>query len=219
MAANQQLIDYVRQQLGAGYSADQLRQVLVRQGWAEADVDEAIRHVQQPPQAVKTGPSEKPVEGKKAPGEQPGTGKKKSSRKLIIAILVIVLVAAVGGILLLIAFGFPLGIFDFTGGDDRMATGFTNLGKPIDWDYSGTDFNLVITNGMGKTLTLTAATADGCDPLEFDEDFPPGAMKNLRFSSCEDVAPGSSYHVNVEVRYVESVYELAETGSVTGTAL
>ena len=43
--ANQQIIDYIKTQEDAGYSEEQLKKVLLENGYNEADVDEAIKHV------------------------------------------------------------------------------------------------------------------------------------------------------------------------------
>ncbi len=46
---NEQIVRYFRQYLGT-YSADQLKQQLMQQGFSPQDIDEAARYAQQPPQ-------------------------------------------------------------------------------------------------------------------------------------------------------------------------
>ena len=41
--ANRQLVDYIKEQLSHGFSLDQVRTLLVQQGWSEADVQAAVQ--------------------------------------------------------------------------------------------------------------------------------------------------------------------------------
>lgn len=55
MAVDPRVIDYVKKELAAGYSVDQVKNALVKQGWFEHEVVEALKIVQgeekeQPPQ-------------------------------------------------------------------------------------------------------------------------------------------------------------------------
>ena len=54
--ANQQLIDYIKQQLKLGVAKDALRATLLQAGWAEADVSEAIRGTEDKPAAAQSSP-------------------------------------------------------------------------------------------------------------------------------------------------------------------
>jgi hypothetical protein len=45
---NQQLLDYVRQQVAAGISKDVIKKALATQGWSEQDVNEAFSVIEHP---------------------------------------------------------------------------------------------------------------------------------------------------------------------------
>jgi hypothetical protein len=62
--ANQKLVDYVKDALEHGRSADSVRQVLIKEGWSAADIDEAVASVQKVPVQPKTA----------APAAQAGIG-------------------------------------------------------------------------------------------------------------------------------------------------
>lgn len=55
---NQQLIDYIKQQLGINISRQEIIDVLKRTGWQQTDIDEAFRVVDGIPSSVKTIPKQ-----------------------------------------------------------------------------------------------------------------------------------------------------------------
>ena len=63
--ANQEIINYIKQSLGAGYSVETIRQTLIEQGWLNSDVDEAFAAAKAEgtyaiPDEKKAQPTEKP---------------------------------------------------------------------------------------------------------------------------------------------------------------
>ena len=43
MAANPELVDYVRQQMKSGYGEQQIRDMLIQTGWQPHEVDDAFK--------------------------------------------------------------------------------------------------------------------------------------------------------------------------------
>jgi len=73
--ANAELIEYAKNQLKAGSSANYIRTVLIKQGWGERDVNDALGIAQAeagtPSRGAAPAAAAKPIEAK------PGTGKNK----------------------------------------------------------------------------------------------------------------------------------------------
>lgn len=198
--ANKELENYIKKQLNSGYSLEQIKDVLIKRGWQETHVSEAISSLQQE------------TAGMKLP-------KKGSNKKLIAAVIIIVVVCLVGVPLFLV---FYLGMFNQAGSDFSIATGFGIFGRPLlgDWEYSGNEFSVAFPSALSYDITITEATADDCNPIT-NKEIPAGTIIDLEFSSCELLSAGTVYTVEVEIKYIRSdqPFEVAELGTVSGNAL
>ncbi|UCC91279.1 MAG: hypothetical protein JSV39_03105 [Candidatus Aenigmatarchaeota archaeon] len=238
-------MDYIRNQLIAGYSPEEIRNILVQRGWYEAEINEAfnsVRQVQMGAEAAPKPPREKPPEEtppgerppwepppeetpKEPPKEEPHKGRsKKKIAVLVIAALLIVYVLLVYGNLILAFIFYEIGIFDPSllplGG---IATGFNVFGKPAvgDWGYSGTDFSIKLP-GPPYDIEITRATAQvrgttSCNPIT-NMEVQTGENIELSFNGCGSSTSGSSYYADVSITYTRPgmPLETVEAGAVTG---
>lgn len=193
--ANKELENYIKKQLNSGYSPEQIKDVLIKRGWQETQVSEAISSLQQE------------TAGMKPP-------KKGSNKKLIAAVIIIVVVCLVGVPFFLV---FSLGMFNPA--NFPISTGFNEFGRPV-WGYSGSDLTVRFPNPLSYDITITEATADDCDPIT-DMEIPSGTDIDLEFSGCELLSAGIVYTVEVEIRYTKTdqPFEVTELGTVSGNAL
>lgn len=220
MAYNQELADYIRQQLNSGYSLEQIKNILIQKGWREAEVNEAINSVQR---VQKEHPKEIPS------GVAPGIPSKGRSKKkiiiLIIAVLVIVYLLLVFGTLIISVIFYQIGMFDPGALSPSQAIGFSVFGKPSpgDWEYSGTEFSIKLPS-QTYDIEIAEATVDikrvgSCNPIT-DLEISAGRSIELDFTGCETSASGTSYSADIEIKYTTSDMPLEHTqvGTVTGVA-
>ncbi len=245
---NQELVDYIRNQLIAGYSPEEIRNILVQRGWYESEIKEAfnsVRRVQMGAEAAPTPPGKEPPEEKppretlpeerppwepppeKPPKEEPHKGRsKKKIAVLVIAVLLILYVMLAYGNLILAFVFYETGIFDPSllpvGG---IAAGFNVFGKPAvgDWAYSGTDFSIKLP-GPPYDIEITRATAQvkgmtSCNPIT-NMEVQAGEKIELNFNGCGSSTSERSYSVDVSITYTRSgmPLEAVEAGTVTGVA-
>lgn len=81
---NQQLVDYIKNQENAGYSEEQLKKVLLENGYNEADMDEAIKHVNSTKNSVET--SSQPIQNVAQPGSTRNAPIKKRNPWIVIVL-------------------------------------------------------------------------------------------------------------------------------------
>ena len=221
MVYNQELANYIKEQLNSGHSLEQIKNILIQKGWREAEVNEAINSVQR---VQKEHPKEIPSEG--APGTPSKGRSKKKIILLIIAVLVIVYLLLVFGTLILAVLLYQIGMFNPGALSSPQAIGFNVFGKPShgDWEYSGTEFSIKLPS-QTYDIEITQATAEvkgvgSCDPIT-DVEIPAGRNIELDFTGCEASTSGSSYSVDITIKYTKSdmPLETVETGTVTGVVV
>jgi hypothetical protein len=141
------------------------------------------------------------------------------------AFMIVFLPIVVVGIFTVPVVLFGLGIFDPTIYPGRIATGFTSLGTPMDWDLeSDGDFRIILSNNMPREIEImkiTASTGGKSDSYEPpDLSIPAGGVYSLDPSeSGLDLGSrpaGSSYRVEVEISYRSNGMNHKELGSVSG---
>jgi len=86
--ADNRLIDYVNSAVKAGQPAEQIRNVLLRRGWSEEDVDEALDSVMR---------YSKPEEKPKKEGAKPEEGKGHGKKIYIVGLIVILAIVGITG--------------------------------------------------------------------------------------------------------------------------
>ena len=211
MAYNQELADYVKEQLNSGYSLEQIKDILIRKGWREAEVNEVINFVQGG--EVRETPPPPPKE----------TPPKNGLNKKVVAVLVIFLLICLVVIPLLVIFFFNLGMFNPQTFTLPIATGFSVFGKPAtgDWEYSETEFSIKLPS-QTYDVEIAEATVDikgvgSCNPIT-DLEISTGRNIELDFTGCETSTSGSSYTAEITIKYTKSdtPFERTQVGTVTG---
>ncbi len=138
------------------------------------------------------------------------------------AILIVIIVAAAM---------YSLGIFNPSTWTGTRATGFANIGSPVDWVYqSDGEFNITLKNSLGSPITITGVTA-ACGTAGADVTLvnmstqTVGAGSTIEYftnvTNCAPLTAGSSYSTVVGVSYTKGtgVYAQTDTGTVTGSAV
>jgi hypothetical protein len=131
---------------------------------------------------------------------------------VIVCIIIVVLIFSLPGII------FSFGMFNPSSFQSSIATGFNNIGHPLDWEYSGSTFRITLGN-IASTMIIERANVTGCDILSIDEDLVMGGSLDLEFTNCRVLPPGKSYSVVVELIYNDDGYSNIETGRITGIAI
>ena len=135
------------------------------------------------------------------------------------AILIVIIVAAAL---------YSLGVFSSPVG--TRATGFANIGSPVDWTYNNNGtFNIMVKNAIGSPITIQTVTANcgtGTPPTvtltNTTTGLTIGAGGTKEFSgTCSSLTAGSSYSTQVSVTYTKTggAYTQTDTGTVTGTTV
>jgi|GEM_PF-6180482 len=210
---DRELVDYIRAELNAGRSPEEIKRVLIGQGWRETDVDEAINSVT----GVQTAGAAEPSRE-----EEEKPAKKRSKKKIIILIIAIIVIAyllLVFGTLIVSVILYQLMLFSPGGGTSQISTGFSGFGKPLDYTYSGTRFEITFPP-VEYGRTVRTATADGCDPASGVRT-PAGEDMELTFTGCNALSSGERYSVELKITYTkEDVgWEMGETGTANGIAV
>ncbi len=214
MSSDEQLLAYIRSQLSSGQSSESIRQVLIQKGWQLDVVNRAMNDVDE------TGPVN-PVKGT---AETSKTGKKSQEKKPSRMKFLLILVVAVVVVLVIFMFIPGLGLFSLGSfNPDRFthdtATGFSNIGLPEHWEYSGSSLTMVFKNSAPYSMTIAKVTASSCDTLYPDREFRTGDTLDLRFTGCEYIQSGSYYFVNIDISYIDDMkFDVQERGMITGKA-
>ena len=122
---------------------------------------------------------------------------------------------------------YSLGIFNPATWTGKRATGFANIGAPVDWLYGSTGkFNITLRNSLGQTITFTQVTAT-CGPSGAPVDLGHGgtsiigAGSTIEFynDSCTSLSSGSGFSLTISASYTRGtgVYGATDAGTVTGT--
>lgn len=230
---SQELLDYIREQLNLGYSPEQTKNTLIQRGWRENEINEAFNSVRQvqPAEALPAPPAGKPPQ-ETPPKEEPHKGG--FSKKIILLIIVVGLLVVIGPVIF-IAFGlYQGGVFDFgevfapnqSNGESqpngeyyKTATGFTTFNQPEEWDYSGNELTLVIKNNQFEEgVTITEATAEGCDALTLNKNLTYEETFEFKFTGCEYLSQGENYNIDVGIGYKRhgAKYEHTSSGTISG---
>ena len=126
------------------------------------------------------------------------------------AILIVIIVAAAL---------FALGVFNPSTYTGRAATGFGELGAPADWQYSGTDFTVVLKNAVGQDITVTNVTSTGCTEWSGSQAIAAGSTQSFALTACPSKSTGASFSQAVTVSYsVAGGLPRTASGTLTGTA-
>ncbi|MCK5022870.1 MAG: hypothetical protein KAS04_01720 [Candidatus Aenigmarchaeota archaeon] len=225
---DQQLLDYVKNQLNSGYTAEQVRDTLLEQGWNENDIQQAFSSMKG--SAAKSPPVPKPnVKAKPENG---------LSKKWIVLIVIVAFLIFFSPVF--IGMFFSLGMFNPAEFSGRTTTGFTSLGVPTDWDInSGTGtFEMRLTNNkIENDVTVKSITAKlkGGSAITYETEgcrggtndymtIGPGGSRDIdtyctaldypiKFSG---LARGTSYSIDVIVLYSSDGYAHTDVGTVTG---
>ncbi len=142
------------------------------------------------------------------------------------AILIVIIVAAAM---------YSLGIFNPATWTGTRATGFANIGSPVDWIYyNNGSFSILLKNSLGSPITISSVKAvcntsmtDNEVDLVTTSSTTIGAGSSIEFFSnasivnCDALTTGSSYSTQVAVRYTKGsgVYPQTDTGTVTGSVV
>ncbi len=138
------------------------------------------------------------------------------------AILIVIIVAAAL---------YALGVFNPATWTGTRATGFANIGSPVDWIYQNSgEFNITLKNSLGSPITISSVTA-ACGSAGADVTLvnmstqTVGAGSTIEYftnvTNCAPLTAGSSYSTQVEVQYTKSggQYTQTDTGTVTGSSV
>ena len=132
------------------------------------------------------------------------------------AILIVIIVAAAL---------YALGIFNPATYTGNIATGFTTLGTPEDWDLtSGGDFSIILKNRLADQVSIFNVTITmGSDTANNNTQFTitpgenyqyPASLSGLNLGSK---TAGTTYSVQVDMFYNAGGLNHTERGTVTGT--
>jgi hypothetical protein len=217
---DQQLIDYISENLKNGFSPENIREQLVKYGWSEQDADSAIGIAMSDLQWT---PPRRPDEMMPA---AKGGGKK--SRKKLIILLAAVLAA--------IVIVFTLSLLGMIPGLNLMQmlpfgaqpsqAGFSALGVSSSHVLKSNGLlRLNIPNSLSDTIevsSISVSTASGdsnCNIYMVPTTVYPGSSKDISID-CTSLgyAAGQSYSLLVSVTYrTEGGYDTVDTATISGS--
>ena len=140
------------------------------------------------------------------------------------AILIVIIVAAAL---------YALGVFNPATWTGTRATGFANIGSPVDWRYgSDGSFNIMLKNSLGSPINITSVVAKcgasnaavtlGINPAYTSTIGAGGTAEFYNVTTpCAPLTLGSSYSIQVQATYTKSggAYTQTDTGTVTGSTM
>ena len=211
MTSDEQLLVYIRNQLGSGQSPENIKQALIQKGWRLDVVNQAMNDVGE------VDPVKKAVDVKETNEK---SQEKKPSRMKFLLILVVAVVIVLVVFMFIPGVGlFSLGVFNPDTFPHNTATGFSNIGLPEHWEHSGSSLTMVFMNSAPYSMTITKVTATNCNTLYPDREFNTDDTLELRFTGCEYVPSGSSYFVKIDISYIDDMgFDVQEIGMITGIA-
>lgn len=215
-------MQYIKEQMDAGFRKAQIYDALLRAGWYKEDIDAAFYEV------VKRSSFAPEPQAQPAVSKQAQKPKKSRSRKKIAAALVLTAAAIMAAAALLGIFN-PLD-YIFPGGwisapEGPSAEGFSRIGV-LDWHYSyDGNFSVTFMNLAGVPITINSVSAEcgQANPVVL-ETMEPTHLENgtnVTYSAGDEKCglrePHESYSVAMTVRYIsENNHVASSTGIVSG---
>jgi len=243
MAADPNLVRYVRDQMNAGFRKAQIYDALLQVGWYREEIDAAFY------ESLKQSSYGPTPYGPELVASQPAIAgqmqgpklKKKGSKKKLVLIAVLVIVAAVVALGYLeifnifdyLSLGFdPIGYLPKFGvgavSSSSQANGFSGLTMLIwRYQYDGA-FSVAFTNQAGVPITINSVYAEcgtGGSPILLTSQDPThldsggGITYSSGSDKCLPKEPHESYSVPLTIRYIDDNGAVASaTGTVSGEA-
>lgn len=222
MAADPSIVQYIKEQMDAGFRKAQIYDALLQAGWYKEEVDAAFYEV-----FKQSSYAPEPQAQPAAAGQEPKQGKRRS-RKKIVLVVILVIVAALAAMTLL-GFLNPLDYLLFNlivPSGSSVAEGFSNIGI-LDWHYQyDGNFSVTFSNLAESPITINTVAAE-CggqgNPVVLETLEPTHLEQGGRitYSSGDEKCllrePHESYSVAVTIRYIdESGTVFSSPGTVSG---
>ncbi len=223
MASDPRIMQYIREQMGAGFRRQQIYEALLDSGWYRQEIEQAFYEVANLDYVPVTGPApEKGVRVEKTPSSH-----RKAIAALIILISIVVLLFALPVL-------FPGTFLDVLNpinplmfmGVNKAVTGFGELGAPSSWQYSyDGSFSITLKNSAPEAINMNSVTAncgsggedvalETLDPMHIE---PGGSITySTGNEKCGLREPGESYSVSLAARYLQGDIPKTASGTVTG---
>src|SRR4030042_622198 len=213
MASDPSLVQYIRKQVNAGFSKEQVYQAVLAAGWAKEQINEAIYEI------MGKRPEAKPSPEKiQSPAESPS--KSHTVRNVLVTVFVLVILI---GILFFLFMGpalFALGVFSPSTYTGHQATGFGELGMPRDWQYSGTTLTIFLGNQASQNIEISGVSSSSCNPYTTGTTIPAGGTAQVTLYGCSQKSAGTSYSQPVTVQYsIADGLTKPASGTLTGIAV
>lgn len=224
MAADPSIVQYIKEQMGAGFRKAQIYDALLRAGWYKEEIDAAFYEMLKQ-SSFAPEPQIQPTDAR-----QPKP-KKRRSRKKIAAVAILAVLALLAAMLFLGFFNpldyiFPGNRNIFAPSGSREAEGFSKIGV-LDWHYRyDGSFSVTFRNLAGFPITINSVSAEcgQANPVVL-ETMEPTHLEdsaNVTYSSGDEKCllkePQESYSVAMTIRYIdENNAVVSSTGVVSGT--